>query len=596
MKMSLKRWFGKKKLDEKLRVFFTIMIVTLTVVMLAISTFSEIRYSYRKSAEQASVQLEFMASSYQSGLTITNDLIVSLEMEDSVQKYCESQEKSGSEYQELYADLSNFLNNYLYVNSDVNFIVIINERTGNYVFSGKQSIPDVEFDRIYEKNFEGSQQAKEMGTLRMNYGNEYYGGDKYTVTFYQPIYSTTTLNAQLGMACINMDDPPMTNMDSTDSIELCMTDLEGNLIFTTDSARMGSHEKTLDFGGKTEGSLNKGGKCYFFKRIPGWNYYVISIMPMEELYQSSIKVIILMVIISLILMSVSMIIMRRMIDKSYIPLQRVLDAMDKVSEKQLDFRITTSDMGEDFEKLGVGFNGMMDDIQNLMAEVRDEQRQADQIRLNALQSQIQPHFLYNTLDCIHWQARADGNRETSELVMALARYYRICLSKGKDVIALRQELEHVRYYLLIQNKRYGDIIHYNMRVDDSFMDVKIPKLTLQPLVENSVYHGIHIKEGMSGTVTIEAERSEGGILLMVSDSGKGMAQDQIEEMNNSISNYDEEFGYGVRNVNRRIELTFGNEYGLHYRINGDGGVTVEILLPEEYEEEADPIFGGTNHV
>lgn len=596
MKMNLKKWFGKKKLNEQLRAFFTIMIAALMVMMLIISTFSAIRSSYRKSEEQASAQLEFMASSYQSRLTTTNDLIVSLEMEDSVQKYCKSHEKSGLEYQELYTNVSSFLKNYLYVNSDVNFIVVMNGANDNYVFSGKQSIANVEFDRIYEKNFESSQQAKERGILHMNYGNEYYGGDKYTITFYQPIYSTTTLNEQLGMACINMNDSLLTNMQDSENVELCMTDLEGNLVSTTNSERMGSHEKVLDFEGKAEGSVNKDGKSYFFKRIPEWNYYVVSIMPLSELYQSSIKVAVLMIVITLILMGVSQVIMRRMIDKSYVPLQQILDAMDKVSEKQLDFRIRTSDMGEDFEKLGIGFNGMMDDIQNLMAEVLDEQRQADQIRLNALQSQIQPHFLYNTLDCIHWQARADGNRETSEMVMALARYYRICLSKGKDVIALRQELEHVRYYLVIQNKRYGDIIYYDMRVDDSFMDVKIPKLTLQPLVENSIYHGIRIKEGMSGTVRIEAEKNERGILLKVSDSGGGMMKEQIEEMNNSISNYDEEFGYGVRNVNRRIELTFGNEYGLHYRINEDGGVTVEILLPEEYEVEADSIFGGTGHV
>ena len=238
----------------------------------------------------------------------------------------------------------------------------------------------------------------------------------------------------------------------------------------------------------------------------------------------------------------------------------------------------------------------MDDIQQLMAEVVEEQRQTDQIRLNALQSQIQPHFLYNTLDCIHWQACADGNKETSELVMALARYYRICLSKGKDVIPLKQELEHIRCYLVIQNKRYGDIVQYDILVDDALADVKIPKLTLQPLVENAIYHGIRIKEGLSGAVRVEAEQQEGKVLLQVIDSGKGMSKEQIEEMNNSISNYDEEFGYGVRNVNRRIELTFGNEYGLYYRINEAGGVTVEILLPETYEKEADLIFGGRGHV
>ncbi len=588
--------FGKKKLDEQLRMFFTAMITILMIMMLLISTVSEIRSSYKKSAEQASAQLDFMASSYHTWLTSANDLIVSLEMDTAAQEYCKCTETSGSVYQGVWLELYDFLNNYLYVNSDVNFISVLNTTTDMYIFRGKQSISATKFDTVYMENYESAYKAKDRGSLRVDYGNEYYGGDRYTVTFYQPVFSVTTLDNQIGIACINMNDSMLADVQSTGKIELCMTDLQGNLISTTDSERMGTRQKVLDFDGKEEGTVSRDGKCYFFKRIPDWNYYVVSIIPLSALYQSSIRVAVLMIAITVVLMVISLIIMRRMINRSYEPLQSVLDAMDHVSAKQLGFRIETEDMGEDFEKLGVGFNGMMDDIQKLMVEVRDEQRQADQIRLNALQSQIQPHFLYNTLDCIHWQARADGNKETSDLVMALARYYRICLSRGKDVITLRQELEHVRYYLVIQNKRYGDIIQYLMRVDDMYMDVKIPKLTLQPLIENSIYHGIRIKEGLSGTVCIEAEHTEEGILLKVIDSGKGMSPEQIEEMNNSISNYDEEFGYGVRNVNRRIELTFGSGYGLYYRINEDGGVTVEILLPEEYDDESESIFGGGGHV
>lgn len=589
-----KKWFGKKKLNEQLRVFFTVMITILVVLMLAVSTFSAVRSSYRKSEEQAIAQVNFMASSYHTWLTGANDLIVSLEMDTATQEFCGYTETSGLEYEKRYLALYNFLNNYLYVNSDVNFIAVFNENTGKYGFCGKQSLSTTGVGTVYDEDYAESYRAKAKGTLKVNYGNRYYEGERYTVTFYQPVYSVMALDEQIGVACINMNDSMIMNMKESGTVELCMTDLDGKLIATSDKDRMGSGEQVLDFGGKEEGTANRDGKCYFFKRIPEWNYYVVSIMPLSALYRSSIQAAILILIIAVILLLVSLFIMRRMIDKSYSPLQRVVDAMDRVSDKRLDFRIETEDMGEDFEKLGVGFNGMMDDIQKLMVDVRDEQRQTDQIRLNALQSQIQPHFLYNTLDCIHWQARADGNKETSELVMALARYYRICLSRGKDVIPLRQELEHVRYYLVIQNKRYGDIINYNMRVEDIYMDVKIPKLTLQPLIENSIYHGIRIKEGCSGTVSITAEKTEQGILLKVEDSGKGMEKEQVEEMNNSISNYDEDFGYGVRNVNRRIELLFGKGYGLHYCINENGGVTVEILLPEEYDDEVDSIFGGSH--
>ena len=127
-------------------------------------------------------------------------------------------------------------------------------------------------------------------------------------------------------------------------------------------------------------------------------------------------------------------------------------------------------------------------------------------------------------------------------------------------------------------------------MDASFLELMIPKLTLQPLVENSVYHGIRIKDGGSGSVCISAQRITGGIRLEVADSGRGMEPWQVAEMNASISDYSREFGYGVRNVNKRLELTFGAGFGLHYRNNDRGGITVEIRMREEYEEETDLIF------
>ena len=214
-----------------------------------------------------------------------------------------------------------------------------------------------------------------------------------------------------------------------------------------------------------------------------------------------------------------------------------------------------------------------------MQQVKLEQHQIEQIRFNSLQSQIQPHFLYNTLDCIHWQAVADGNQEISILVKALARYYRICLSKGHDVIPLKMEVEHVQNYLIIQNMRYDNIIGISIQVEENCKDAMIPKLTIQPLVENSIYHGIKIKEGKQGSISLSAVRKGETVQILIADTGTGMTKEQIAEMNQHLSEYDEGFGYGVRNVNKRIELLYGKEYGLHYVKNEFGGVTVEITLP-----------------
>lgn len=209
----------------------------------------------------------------------------------------------------------------------------------------------------------------------------------------------------------------------------------------------------------------------------------------------------------------------------------------------------------------------------------------EQIRFNALQSQIKPHFMYNALECIHWQAVADGNRKISVLVKSLAQYYRICLSKGKEIIPLRLELEHVKAYITIQQMRYGDIINMELCIPEELLDINIPKMTLQPLVENSIYHGIRVKEGKKGKVEITAYSDGKDVQIVVSDSGTGMGSREIEEMNRSISIHDDSFGYGVRNVNKRIELMFGKPYGLRFTGNENGGVTVVVRLPLHRTED-----------
>ena len=171
------------------------------------------------------------------------------------------------------------------------------------------------------------------------------------------------------------------------------------------------------------------------------------------------------------------------------------------------------------------------------------------------------------------------------MVKAMSQYYRICLSKGKEMIALRQELEHIRSYLVIQNMRYDNIVELEDYIPEELYEVRIPKMTLQPLIENAIYHGIQPKEDGKGKVILKIRKDNADVYLSVCDSGTGMSQKEIDEMNQSVRCYDESFGYGVQNVNRRIELMFGTEYGLRFFRNEHGGVTVEIHLPLEGKTE-----------
>ena len=246
--------------------------------------------------------------------------------------------------------------------------------------------------------------------------------------------------------------------------------------------------------------------------------------------------------------------------------------------------------------LAKSFNCMLDEIERLVkkqdetiqelkrerdfvAEVQKQKRKAE---LKALQAQINPHFLYNTLNAITWQAADKGEEEISILSSSLGRFFRISLSKGAEVISLREEIEHVTSYLEIQSIRYGEKLNYDVEVDSSLMEYKVLKLILQPLAENSIYHGIKEK-AKTGWIHILAQLihiNDGNDRLQISvwDNGLGMACDMLKKINHSLANGEtiSADGYGIFNVNERIRLYYGEQYGLLYE-SEEGEWTKAIL-------------------
>jgi two-component system sensor histidine kinase YesM len=394
----------------------------------------------------------------------------------------------------------------------------------------------------------------------------------------------------IGLLCMVLDSSIIEGL-SNNSI----TGYDSNVFMVDNSSELLSvvdgNQTSFEYGyllNGDSGSFRMNTDLYIYQKIGNWNYYLISKISLMNMYKNNIIVIIILSVITVAITYFGLIITRRMVKKNYQPLDNLIKKMNYVAEGKLDVRINIENVGNDYKKLSNGFNYMMEEINTLIIQVKQEQQQMNQLRFNALQSQIQPHFLYNTLDCIHWQAKAEGNEEISVLVKALAQYYRLCLSKGKDVIRIEQEMEHVKNYLIIQNIRYDNIIECEINIDDNCRASLIPKITLQPLVENSIYHGIKVKEGKKGVIKITCQKKGDEVIITVEDNGTGMTEEQINEMNQSISQYDKDFGYGIQNVNKRIEILFGREYGLHYEKNNLGGVTVVIHLPNhgipEYEE------------
>ncbi|MGA2640394.1 MAG: sensor histidine kinase [Spirochaetia bacterium] len=232
--------------------------------------------------------------------------------------------------------------------------------------------------------------------------------------------------------------------------------------------------------------------------------------------------------------------------------------------------------------LGKSFNTMIEEVQKLIDMVYREQQSKREAELKTLQEQIKPHFLYNTLDTIQWMAQEHGAQDIVKVVGALTSLFRIGLSRGKEMIRVADEMEHVRSYLIIQKARYEDKFDFDLRTDDAALPCMVLKLTLQPLVENAIYHGIKERRG-HGFVRVEALCRDSMLVLRVSDDGVGMTPARLEEVRALLSaahpHGEGLAGYGIHNVHERIQLSFGTRYGLRFESAPDRGTTVEILHP-----------------
>lgn len=335
--------------------------------------------------------------------------------------------------------------------------------------------------------------------------------------------------------------------------------------------------------GKTKEScfrLNYRGEKYLVTRTDmkttGWT--LVSMVPYKSVMAETMAISGVMILAVAITLIVTLLLLNRILTGVVKPLKKLEKYMVQVNPDNMDQRmeiLTDDEIGH----LSMKFNQMMDRIRNLKEQVIEEQEDKRKYELQALQAQINPHFLYNTLDSIIWMAETNDSNIVA-MTEALAKLFRISLNKGNEEISLERELEHVKNYLIIQSMRYADKFTYEISAEPGVERCRTIKLILQPIVENCIYHGIKKKRG-TGKITIRAYRREQNLIIEVSDDGCGMPEeicrkilsDEIESENISGS------GIGVKNVNERIQLRFGKKYGLSYSSEEGVGTTVTYVLP-----------------
>ena len=253
------------------------------------------------------------------------------------------------------------------------------------------------------------------------------------------------------------------------------------------------------------------------------------------------------------------------------PLKDLRETMLKIASGTQNLRAKEAGASE-LREVTRQFNDMLDQINQLMAAIRRQEETTRQYELQALSSQINPHFLYNTLDTIIWMAEFQDSQRVVQVTKSLATYFRLALNQGKDLISLSDEINHVRQYLFIQKQRYGDKLEYEIDEDPAFGNLVLPKLVLQPLVENALYHGIKEKEGQ-GHIKVSVQRQDTGLVIRIEDDGVG-----FQAAGDSSQSQLKRGGVGLQNVDQRLKLHFGDNYQMKINSVPSKGTIVEIYI------------------
>ena len=311
------------------------------------------------------------------------------------------------------------------------------------------------------------------------------------------------------------------------------------------------------------------------KALKNADWLVVGVSPLNGLltYDEELRNFVMLVVICVVLLIIFLAIIVSFFITS--PMNRLMRLMGEVEAENLNTFSTARGVYE-VNELSCSFNQMVYKIKRLMEQVVEEQQLLRKSEMRALEAQINPHFLYNTLDSIMWMAESGDQKNVVKMIAALAQFFRLSLSGGNETISVKDEMKHAENYLVIQKMRYNDQFDYEIVHDPAVLNGKTLKIMLQPIVENAVIHGVG-NLPYKGKIRISAGISQNKLVFEVSDNGFGMKPDVLEGI--LAENHSSKSGIGLHNVNQRIQLMYGSEYGLQFESQPDEGTTVRIILP-----------------
>lgn len=362
-------------------------------------------------------------------------------------------------------------------------------------------------------------------------------------------------------------------------------DTDGNIIYHPQQQLIYSglkEENTKEIMDLSDGSYNRPDVIYTIKSLNNCNWRIVGVSYGEELILSKVKnmlsIMFGMLAVVLVTASFTGYLFSRLFAR---PAKRLANAMVEFEKSAKDFYFLPVGGMTEITALSDSFDHMVVRIQELMERVKQEETTLRKTELNALQAQINPHFLYNTLDSIAWMCEEERTKEAEEMVNALARLFRISISRGHELISLEKEMQHAQSYLKIQQYRYKQKFTYQFDAEEESLHYLCNKITLQPMIENAIVHGLDMIE--EGQIIIRIFTQGEDVVMTVEDNGIGMTPEQCRDVLCQESG--DKSGIGLKNVNDRIKIYFGERYGITISSELDVGTRIMIRIPKILQED-----------
>lgn len=432
--------------------------------------------------------------------------------------------------------------------------------------------------------------SSHVQNLFVDSNNRYY----WVISLSRGIEITKDGSTSSGILVVDMNfsgiEQLFTKVNSGDMCYLYLMDQSGNIIYHPQQNLIYSELAvennavaiTYEDGTHTE-EFQGEERMVVVKTVGYTGWKIVSVIPKENLYRNRNEINAVWMTVLAIAILMLIFVNQYLSSKIAQPLRRLEDS---VKQLELEFpdKIYVGGSAE-IQHLGKTIRSMAEQMRQLMDDVVREQEQKRKNELDALQSQINPHFLYNTLDSIVWMVESERYEEAISMVTALANLFRISLSQGKTIITIAEEFQHAKNYISIQKVRYKNKFEVEFSLDEKLKDYLTIKLVIQPILENAIYYGMEAMDG-DGEILVRGYEKDGDIYIDIIDNGIGMPPEQVEILlKEGVQKRKRGSGIGLINVNQRIKLYFGEDYGLHIESEPDEGTKVTIHLPMKLEVE-----------